>query len=96
MAMIVGCGDSKDDKQDRFAENDLVGKWKLTFNEGCGDDGGYILYDLQEDGIGRVTEIDSGRIDGNEEIEKWYYDSDREAIICLVIDEDMAIHIPWS
>lgn len=88
MAMIVGCGDSKDDKQDRFAENDLVGKCKLTFNEGSGDDGGYVLYDFKEDGTGSVIEIDSGRIDGNEEIEKCYYDSDRETIICLVIDED--------
>ena len=86
MAMIVGCGDSKDNKQDRFAENDLVGKWKLTFHEGRGDEGGYILYEFKEDGTGRVTEIDSGRIDDDEAIKKWYYDSDRETIICLVID----------
>ena len=84
--MFIGCSDSKDERT-TLTESDIVGKWKLTFREGSGDDAGYIIYEFNKNGTGLATEFDGGGIDNQSMINKWYYDSDRGVIICTVVDE---------
>ena len=88
LIFAVGCGNSDEKETSKITESDIVGKWKLTFREGDVDVAGYCIYEFNEGGTGHYTEFDNGGIDSSREIKKWYYDSDKERIICIIIDED--------
>jgi hypothetical protein len=88
LIFAIGCGNSDEKETSKITESDIVGKWKLTFREGDVDEAGYLIYEFNEGGTGHYTEFDNGGIDCSREIKKWYYDSDKERIICIIIDED--------
>ena len=85
--IFFGCSSDSKDDHTTLTESDFVGKWKLTFKEGYGNDAGYIVYEFNKDGSGSATEFDNGGIDSQRVINKWYYDSDRGVIICAVVDK---------
>ena len=81
--MFIGCGSDSKDDHTTLTESDIVGKWKLTFKEGYGDDAGYIIYEFNKNGTGLATEFDGGGIDSERKINKWYLDTERGVIVCV-------------
>jgi hypothetical protein len=93
--MFIGCSDSKDERT-TLNESDIVGKWKLTFREGYGDDAGYIIYEFNKNGTGLATEFDGGGIDSEKILTSGISTPREVSLYAYTRADTMDILYPWS
>lgn len=86
--LLVGCfGPSTEEKKnlDNITIDDLYGKWKVTYDDGMGDETRYAIYEFHSVFGGSIKENNYGKIADSKDIEECQYDPERKVII-LVID----------